>query len=186
MCSASFKVLFLALILCLPLKAENPQSNDGGPFPINVRINPLSILLGVIHADMDFRVANRVTFGPALGFASRTSSSVIATGLNLGVRANFYLTGDAISDSWYVSSSAGVLFLTSKSGASEARSNALNLGFTAGYQWVFASGFNVMLGLGAVYYAIDKKQTATDGSVISVPSYSGTLPRLDFTVGFAL
>lgn len=177
--SPSIFIVALALLVSTVARAEAP------PFPMNVRINPLSILLGIINTDYDIRVSEHITFGPSIGFATRSSSTVTTTGFDVGVRANFYLTGKAISDSWYASPAAGVIFLTSKSGGSSASTTALNAGVTFGYHWVWDSGFNLTLGLGVAYYAVDKNQRATDGSVIVLPAYSGTLPRLDFTLGFA-
>lgn len=153
---------------------------------MNIRVNPLAIVFGVINADADFRVGEKMTIGPSLSFATSSAGTIKATGFGASARMNYYLTGDAISDSWYVSPDVGLLFLSvSDGGANSGSATAFVGGATAGYHWVWGSGFNLMLGFGAGFYTAPKTVVASSGTSLATPSFTGVLPRLDLGIGYA-
>lgn len=163
-------------------KTETATSLDTHSY--NIRINPLSLLFGVINADFDIKLSPRFTFGPSLAFATRSSGTTKLTAFGVGVRGNVYLGNDAITDSWYLGPVAGMYFTKTTQGANEGSASAFNIGTVIGYNWVWPSGFNIMLGGGAQYISLPSSVTASNGTVITTPGLSGILPMLDFTLGY--
>jgi hypothetical protein len=164
----------------------------------NIRVSPLGIASGAVGLHVDLGVSDSITVGPT---ASHYTASV---GINdfetklsaweFGVRANFYLGGDRFQSGWVFGPSVSYMpaTLTQTDAGTETASASLS-GVTAGaligYQWVFDGGFNMNLGGGIAYYGIagDATGQAADGTdvALATPAFSGILPNLELTVGYA-
>lgn len=160
-------------------------SNEAAAYDMNVRVNPLGLAFGIIGAEVDFKVGESMTVGPSLGILSTSLGTTSLNAYQIGARANFYLSGPAISDGWFAAPYASFLPMTIKSGNASASWSSFSAGALFGYQWVWESGFNMDVGLGASYYSTASSVTADDGSSLSVPGFSGILPAFEWSVGYA-
>lgn len=167
--------------------ASVPQTTEAVPLQhtINVRVNPLGLLIGALSGDVDFAVTKKFTIGPSISYYSATIFDTSLTGYGLGARANVYLTGDAMTDSWILGPGLGLSINSVSSGESKASSVGFYVGSILGYQWVWTSGLNINLGLGANYYTQSASAKGSDGIEISVPGYHGLGPTGELTVGWA-
>ena len=151
---------------------------------INVRVNPLGLLLGAISADVDFKISDKFTIGPTMSYYSASILGTKLSGFGIGARGNYYLTGDAMTDSFILGPQLGMSLFSVSSGNSKASSTGFYVGAIGGYQWVWQNGFNVNLGLGANYYSQAASAKASDGTSISVPGFHGFGPTGELTVGW--
>lgn len=152
---------------------------------INVRVNPLGLLVGSLSADVDFAISDKFTIGPTLSYYSATLFTTTLSGFGIGARGNWYLSGNAMTDSWILGPQLGMSLFSISSGASKASSTGFYFGGIGGYQWVWKSGFNINLGLGANYYTQAGSAQASDGTTLTVPGFSGIGPTGELTVGWA-
>lgn len=168
---------------------------------MNVRVNPLAMLIGVVNADIDFGITDGITLGPSLSMLS-AKSGVSGTGIttsetkisaySIGARANFYFSGVSFTDGWYFGPSASYLPVsvteTEGTDSYSASMGAFSVSALLGYQWMWET-FNINLGLGAGYYSTSSSVTATTSSgkstTVAVPSFSGVAPSLEFSLGYA-
>lgn len=146
---------------------------------VNITIDPLSMILGIFDAGADFRVNSNLTLGGYFKFASYefTNSSLTGssrlTAYGGGAKMHYYLTNNALEDSWYVSPSIGFMPVQTF-GSTQ---SVFSTGTTIGYQWVYNSGFNMNLGFGVQYISISSDMT---------DSYlRGIIPAAEFRMGFA-
>lgn len=142
----------------------------------NISTNPLGMLFGSINANVDFKVADRISAGPSFAYSSYTSGSSKATGIGLGANVGFYLSNKTFSDSWVLN--LGLDYASVSNSATSAKASGLAIGGTIGYGWFWDGGFNMGLGFGAQYLTLDF-------SSIGLTSISGVLPRISFTLGYA-
>lgn len=152
---------------------------------VNVRINPLGLLLGVLSGDVDFSISRKFTVGPSLSYYSASLLGTKLTGFGIGARGNYYLSGDAMTDSFILGPNVGMSLFSISSGTASASTVGFYMGGIAGYQWVWQSGFNINLGLGANYYIQSASAKASDGTSLSVPGFHGIGPTGELTIGWA-
>jgi len=166
----------------------------------NLRTAPLGLLLGLYGFDLDIGLGERFTLGPTFTHFGGLSTVLLNTvaGLNfnlsmIGVRSNLYLSSRRFESGWifapeatYIPYSARLL---SNGKAFSASSHAWSAGANIGYQWNWRSGFNLMLGAGARVFTTSKtlQLVSADQQVHSedTPSFTGVLPSLDFSLGYA-
>lgn len=151
---------------------------------INVRVNPLGLLLGAISADVDFKIGDKFTIGPSMSYYSASIFNTKLTGAGIGARGNYYVTGDAMTDSFILGPQLGMSLFSVSSGTSKATATGFYVGAIGGYQWVWENGFNVNLGLGANYYSQAASALANDGTTLSVPGFHGFGPTGELTIGW--
>jgi hypothetical protein len=152
---------------------------------ISIEVNPFSLLLGEVSGNVNIALGRKITFGPYGSFFSYKIGDGGWSGFGFGARANIYLTGDAISDSWYFGPGAGYKSITLGSDSlGSITVSGLAIYGLIGYHWVWNNGINLRLGGGASYSSIAAKTSASNGSSITVPG-SGLLGALEFSFGFA-
>jgi hypothetical protein len=144
----------------------------------------LSLAAGLLNTDVDFAVGKRFTIGPSISMLKSSLLFTEASGFNLGVRGNLYLSGDALNDGWLVGPSIGFSTLSVRSGIAQGSASKLSLGAIAGYQWVWGSGLNITAGAGASWYS-GGDEVAVEGDTLSIPFYHGVLPAAELTLGYA-
>lgn len=155
---------------------------------MNVRINPLGILVGSLSGDFDFRINEKFTLGPSISYMKASNILTDLSGFGIGLRGNWYLTGDALTDSWYVGPMAGYASLSVSSpflGTESTSRGAFYVGTLVGYQWVWKSGINLNLGLGANFYSGGDSVVASNGVSLDVPYFHGIVPNGELTLGYA-
>ena len=163
------KILLLSTLFLTP--AAFAQST-------NVRVNPLGLLIGLFNADIDFKVTDTVTVGPQLSYLNWSLGSTSVKAYGIGARANFYLSGPVFTDGWYAAPAVAMAFASAKNSTDSASYSAVNVSGLFGYQWVWASGFNINLGFGASYSA---RPSSVDG--IDISGLSAVTPAIEFTLG---
>ncbi len=151
---------------------------------MNIRVSPLSLIGGMVGADADFKVGERFTIGPTVSTMKASLLFTELTGFSFGARANWYLSENAIDDSWYVGPTIGYSSMTVSQLGQQGSVGAFTLGTLVGYQWVLDNGFNVNVGGGAAFYMGDDSVVAGN-TTLSVPFYSGFVPQAEITVGYA-
>ncbi|MCB0405150.1 MAG: DUF3575 domain-containing protein [Bdellovibrionales bacterium] len=161
------------------------ESEGGGAKGVNIRVNPLGLVLGSLSGDVDFRVSDKVTLGPSIGYLAANFLFAELTGVGIGVRANYYLTGDAMNTGWYVGPSAGLSIVSVRALGSQGSQAGMYIGSVIGRQWVWENGLNVNLALGASWYSNGDTIRADNGGTISVPFYYGFQPSGEISLGYA-
>jgi hypothetical protein len=160
---------------------------------LNIRTNPLSLLLGFYGADLDLGLTPQLTLGPSVSYFSGELLKVRFKLPKLGVRANYYTAGERFKDSFIIGPYAyysPLSFTRAIDGvAYEANLGAVIIGSSFAYQWALDSGFNLTLGagLGIVGVSSSARGTAADGAQreISLPSFGFVLPMLESSLGWA-
>jgi hypothetical protein len=175
-----------------PQKSSAAQSSDF----MDLRLYPLTVFLGGLSADLDFRLNDQWTLGPSLGYwrfnldqTSGFTSSFTATVLRAGVRANWFKNGTFTSGLYLGPSIDYTMVKVSTSDASgtiTATGNTLAVTGLVGYGW-FWNSFNMMLGAGAALALgptkIDVSNT-NGSSSNSVSTQSGAGLALEYTIGW--
>lgn len=160
--------------------AASSSSSQGSDKFMNIRVNPLGLVFGLINADIDFKVADAITVGPSLMFWSLAG----ITAFGGGARGNYYFNGQAFTDSFYLGAHAEYALVTYKTSLGNSSAGVFGAGALAGYHWVWDGGFNIMLGGGIGYYAGSSTVTI-NGQTASVTGLNGVSPALEFTLGWA-
>lgn len=144
----------------------------------NVTINPIGLFFGTYNGSIDVGISNDITLGIGGAYlsVSNYSRTKTATGVGGDLRMTYYIDGAILTDGWYLSP------LIEYVSANTFTGSASGAGFSglAGYQWVYHSGFNMMLGGGLSYYAFN-----SNIGDLTIQSFSGFHPRVEFNLGFA-
>lgn len=123
----------------------------------NVRFDPLNLIFSSVDLDLDFKIAQDWTLGPAGAYAhygissnSAFTESYMVTAWSLGARANWFYNG-AYTSGFYVGPSIkyeSIKVTTADSiGPVTGTASPVLVGAVAGYGW-FWDHFNIMLGGG--------------------------------------
>jgi hypothetical protein len=174
-----------------PARVETPVARVAEVIPetrnFDIRLNPLNFFLVRFGIDFDIKLTNWLTLGPSVSIGSPSlnygygfGGTTTYTTFSLGARSNIYLSGNAIASSFYIGPS-----ISFENWATTNNSfNSFLIASTFGYHWVFDSGFNIMLGAGAV---VGVGGTSTyNGESNGVSSFvTGVLPTVEFTLGWA-
>ena len=145
---------------------------------MEISLNPLKLALGYLPLNFTIALTHKMAlglhaYGRFFGFGETKIH-----GAGGGVSFKFFLSGSAISDSWFV-----------EPGLDAGYSNydkkgywSLSPSVIAGYTWVWDSGFLINLGLGAEY-----THAFVDKGFISKDSFGlqGILPTGEFSLGWA-
>ncbi len=154
----------------------------------NIRVNPLTSLVGVHMLDVDFKLTDNATLGPTLSYINFSDDGYDVTGYSAGIRANIYLNGEVFTQGWYVAPRLQYLSLkvedTIGLNAAEGSAGALDGGALIGYQWMWEN-FNINLGAGVTYIASERIKVKDDfGNEETYSGYSGVAVPIEFTVGW--
>lgn len=191
---ATHRLFALALLVAVPVavmvRPTEARADVGGK-SVNIYINPLSELAGAIlglwniSGGVDFRIARSMTIGATGGVAGYSVGTISAFGYSVGPRLNFYLNGDAIGDSWYLSPMGTYNSATASLLGSSVSYNDFNVALLAGYHWVWNGGFNIRLGAGIQDTFSAPTTESVGGVTYSVPSSNGVGLALEFSLGWA-
>ena len=155
----------------------------------NLKTNPGGILFGVLNVELDYKWSKGMTMGAYVAsFSIEDSNANEQSGTQFGVIGNYHLSGQVFTDGMVISGSLGYLSSTFKFTDSaslneyEAELAGPYLGGLGAYHWYWQN-WNVSLGLGFHYFAIDG-EVAADSETVEVP-ISGIQPVLDLGLGYA-
>ncbi len=166
---------------------------------INPYINPLGLVTLSNGLGINFKVHDRFALGPAIGFFpkrtikdDKSNSEADVSALFVGVRGNFNLTGVSLNESgWYLGPEIGFVNISieEKTDKSTVKIPIISIGTNFGYHWVWNSGFNLALGLGARYLSIPSSATydsgPREGTKVDLGNLSAIVPVLELSLGFA-
>lgn len=159
-----------------------PQAVFSEAKKFNLRIDPLSFLIGFFNATFDVGVSDRISVGPQLGFWNFSLGDTKLTAFTAGVRANFFLTGPRFVDGWYVGPYFSYVHSSVSNASDSVSINAYSIGALMGYLWVWPSGFNMGLGFGGSYNNVPS-QVVISGSTTSTPGLTGVRAAIEWTMG---
>ncbi len=154
-----------------------------------IKTNPLGFAFGNFNAKYERALSESTSFLVGGNFYSRKIFGVKATGFGVDGEFRYYITNrkKPSPEGFYVG--PGVSFDINNLGDVETGGvvnsrgsvTSLGIGATLGYQWVWDSGFALDLGLGPQYTFAVVKSDDVDSDV----DFSGILPRLVFSIGYA-
>lgn len=168
--------VLIGFVLCF-LGFQSASANS-----TNIRFNPLGMLVGYINANVDFKVGSSWTIGPEVGYLNWDFSDTSVSATKFGVRANFFLGGNAFEDGWYIGPFAMYVSAEGKDDITSdtAKATGTIIGALFGYGW-FWNSFNMMLGLGFQSYNINAEATTT----VDFDSVNRTGAAFEWTIGWA-
>ncbi len=188
--------IFIILIAVSLYGTQNVFSKEKAPESgkainkYNLRVNPIGLLADTfLLLNFDIGVNGKLTLGPELGISAFFDDGVVERGELLGVHANYYFS-NRIDDAWLLGFSAGYLHKTVAPLLAKKPANlsGISISSTAGYQWIWKSGFNIILGLGLGYSSLPKTATAKDfagaNEEVKVPN-AGLRGLGVFSLGYA-
>jgi hypothetical protein len=148
-----FKERLLGTVLAASAGLACFQAEASQNRAINLKVNPVTLLLGFVVADLDFGLSERLTFGPSVAYWNLSVDSAKFKTLGYGAKFNYYLNGPRFTDSFYLQGGYSYLskFKIESGGSSLEYKQASSASALLGYQWVFSSGFNICLGIGTAY-----------------------------------
>ncbi len=161
--------------------APAAAASGGTEKSMNVRVNPLGLLFGSVNGKLDMKMNTNWTVGLYGSYASYSLLSITTKSYGVGVGATYYFN-KAFEDSWVVEPFVAYN-RTSVTTTDTASLNGFVLGSDFGYQWNWAGGFNITLGLGVAYTLVDSTVTI-GGTSVSVGG-SGIGPSATFALGYA-
>ncbi|MCB0379423.1 MAG: DUF3575 domain-containing protein [Bdellovibrionales bacterium] len=166
--------LFILFGLCLPASANDKF--------VNIRVNPIGVLAGVANLGADFALTDNFTLGVQGSYIKLSVTDTEATANSYGVAAQYFFT-EAFADSWYLGASYEFLSSDAKNKTTneQASLDGSIVGGVIGYMWMWTN-FNIQLGLG--FQAL-KIESPPAGSTINIDDLNLTLPRIDFSLGWA-
>lgn len=184
----------LAMLLGSVAFAEE-VSTAGNADNFNIRFGPISLLVGVVNAGLDFVVHENFTVGPEFAYLHRSlsssgsfSSDYDVKAYAVGARAIWYANG-VFTDGLYITPklhyASAKLSTTDSVGTVEGEASTMMASGLIGYGWFWES-FNIHLGGGFAipfgeYKVKIKDSTGTEESV-NVSS-TGNL-ALEFDLGW--
>lgn len=176
----------LLVVLVLVCCTGRVMASEGDSW--NLRFSPVGLLMGMIAAEVDYKVTENVVVGPSFLSWNITRNNLSMSASGFGVQGAYYFN-PVYTDSFYV----GGTFTSFSVSASDtdaygnkasASASGTGLGFKGGYHW-FWDSFNLNLGLVASSSSMSNVQIKdTNGNVVSKHSSPGTSKGMDFAVGF--
>ena len=188
------KFLIFTFVLLLP-SALRADSWDG-QHPVNkfsLNFNPLGLIVGYVGLGVDFRLNERWTLGPSVGYLIRfRTANYDASAISLGARANFFITGDALNESgWYIGPEVDVakMYFKDRDDGSKVDVPAIIISTLAGYHWYWDSGLNLGIGAGVRFAGLPDhvtyKSGPKDGQEEDISRASGAGLALEFGMGWS-
>lgn len=154
----------------------------------NIRTQPLSLVLGIINAQVDYAISDNITIGPNFSSGSMSLLNYNVSVSGFGIEANYYFN-QVFNDGWYLnggygSTSASVKYNSSIFGDIEGKATAAGIVIGGGYHW-FWENFNLNLGLTTLLSSTVKVELK-DSTGTTQDSYSYTSGAgLAFAMGYA-
>jgi hypothetical protein len=160
-----------------------PTKEISAPSIANFSTKPLNLLLGEANAAVDFRTFKPLTLGTRFSYSSDKKDDVSATAYSVGLRANYFFSGQAFTDSAYVGALGEYISAKASAGKITAQLNMFSGAGLLGYAWFWNSGFNMNLGGGARYTAWPK--TISAGGYTMAINEKPLSFMLEYSLGFA-
>lgn len=182
--------LFSTLFLLALVQFSSPANAAGESF--NLRLSPLSLLIGGISMNFDVAVGSNWTVGPEFSYLNFSMSSTAATttdnfsikAFGFGGRANWFKNG-VFTDGLYFGPAVAFSSAEVRRGTSSASASLLVATALVGYGWFWES-FNMMLGGGIglpLGEATVKVGSGASQEEVSVRGRLGSLAA-EWTVGW--
>ncbi len=164
----------------------DPVEDEPAPSPVRSKrkrhsaallFNPIAMAMGDLTLDLGIGLSQ----GVSLNLLGEYVSDPAFEGYTAGLGMQFFPSG-RLYNGWFFYPQALYLPLTVNDvppDNTDVDVDVFGLGALAGYHWSWTL-FSLRLGLGAIYFTGTTKNTA------ELVSFSGTLPRLDISLGFAL
>lgn len=150
-----------------------------------VRVHLPSLFIGWLSGSADYAFSRSTAVG-VLGeyFAYGTNSTSTdpnnfnegASGYAYGAELQYALSHDLSTDGWLVNPYIEDLHVKVNSGSAKQSRNIFMVGTNLSYQWMWASGINMQMGIGAYY---------TSAKVLFGIGNSHIHPDLNITLGYA-
>lgn len=181
--------VFSGSVSAAPAQDVNTSTTPFTERPVNVRVSPALIAIGMVNAAAEWKWDNNWTVGPTAGAVGWAIGDDSLKGWYLGAQGTYFFNG-AFQQGWYLSPSIlyRTLDVSFKDGGSKYEGS--NNGFVArgvgGYQW-FWGNFNVNLGAGVAYNtnaSFDAKDVQGNKSDKSFTNYTGITPAVDLQLGY--
>ena len=174
--------LIAATVICLSIGSTTARAET------NLRISPLSLLLGLVGAEADFGISENWTLGPTFYYLNRSSDDFDVSATSLGIRGNYYFDRAVFTQGWYIGPSVSFLSVKVKdnSGTFNDSASASGTALTGifGYQWTWES-FNINLGAGPVAYSLGKIRVKdSNGNEDTYSTYSNVGLSIEFNLGW--
>ena len=161
---------------------------------VNLRVDPLQVLVGTLSAGLDFEIADEWTFGPRFHFMNSQLGDYKFLTWGAGGRFNYYLSGKNFSRGWYWGSSVEYRFVkvernSTLYGQVSGETSGLSTTQIFGYGWYWGN-FNMSVGGGAQIAPWSRALELKDTSGVKREDFSnyfasvGFTPTVEFNIGF--
>lgn len=177
------KIFKMALItsICVGIFTSPVRADETKNMAIS--FDPVGLLGGAIPFTFRIRLANHFSLGISGfdKFFNLTKNSV--AGVGGGLSGKFHLSSTAFNDGWYIKPEAMAGYWTFGDSPNKVNAFSVEPRLTVGYDWIWASGFNLALGLGIKYsHFIGDKSRVEDMSGFGFHEF---FPNFDVGVGWA-
>jgi len=174
-----------AALLEAPAQAPSAQA-AAKPNTMNITLNVLPSIIGLISGSLNFKVSPALTVGPtamywAWHFGEDKSDGVdveFPTIWSIGAQAQYALNGHIMTSGWLVNPwflYQSVKYNNKNDIDKDEGESGIGAGADMLYQWMWDSGVNLQLGLGLGYYSA--KTAFASASSVGV--------NLQFSFGYA-
>ncbi len=177
------KLLVVFVLVC---SAGRAMASAGNTW--NFRFSPVGLLIGIIAAELDYKVAEHIVVGPAfLNWNIKIDDTSLLASV-FGVQGAYYIN-PVYTDSFYVGGALSSLSVSASKTDSvgtkySASASGTALGVKAGYHW-FWDSFNLNLGLVVSSSSVNKVKIKDDsGNVVDEQNSPGATTGMDFAIGF--
>jgi hypothetical protein len=188
-------VALLALLSAATANATRPDQESLSSMQLTT--NPLSDVIGLYGAQVDFGVSDNLAIGPeATLIRANYLFDQHYSGYSVGGHASIYLSGPRFTDGWVVSPFFGYLSYTATDNFTIFSAPTYSGdfkgyygGILGGYQWTWDNTVSFTLGAGATAYSIGRNQTlkAASGSTEGYqPVFGGVNPTIQANLGIVL
>lgn len=166
---------------------------DGGR-TVNFRIMPIGTLLGEYMGDLSVALTRYFAVGVVGYSADVKQGDAEVSGSGYGARAQINFSGAKFSDSWTLSGywyRVNSMYLKQPSlflgnpPYTTTLSNMQEYGAVLGYQWVWATGFNMSLALGYRKFNWPQPIVLSNGTGNYSLQLENAGPKFEFSMGWA-
>lgn len=144
---------------------------------------PVGLLNGVIPITFRIGVGDRFSLGISAYDKIFNLTKDHVTGVGGGLSGKFHLSAPAFSNGWYVKVETLGGYWTVGEDAKKSIGFTVEPRLTAGYDWIWTSGFNITLGGGIKYTHYVGDQSKIND--IAGFGFHGMFPNADLGVGWA-
>ena len=149
-------------------------------FTMGVFFNPISILFGFYGLELDFSPQRLFSINVSATYYNNEILGVKTSAYGGDIGVQFFLTGDRPMNGLYLYPRVAYAKAKASAGDVSAEASLIGLGATVGYQWNWQP-FSMRLGGGVIDYMGGTSNNAGAPNI----SLRGTMPAVDFTIGFA-